>query len=554
MPDIQQILKHDFGLDGPTIHHNLTKPELFSAALKYDKGRISKSGGYNDRKAYATALQEDGPLVFLTDPDCTGRPVHDTYAVAWPEFESEIWWKDSLQPYDPDNYTQLFKRVIQHLNDYKGRLFVQDVIVGQDPDYSIGYRFIGQYATHALFARNMFLVADGKQERSDTAWTMLNVQTFKCHPERDGCRSERVAILDFKNRICLVAGRADYCGLVKKSIFTVMNFLLPKQGILPMHCSANVGDAGDTSILFGLSGTGKTTLSADPNRKLIGDDETGWSDTGIANLEDGCYAKLIDLDKEAEPVIADALSMNGTLIENVPALNGLAYKDTSPQQLDLSDRSVTENTRFSYPLSCNPNLAEGARGNHPTTIVLLTADAFGILPPISVLDENEVMYHFVQGFTSRVAGTEVGLKEPEATFSACFGAPFMSQKPLVYASLLKDKIRASKARCVLLNTGWTGGRAGLAPRISISTTRALLEAAMNGVFHNGSSGIQFRQHPILGLRYPISCPNLDSSILEPRKCWQDVETYDQVAYQIRGMFRENFKENGFASAGIPAMI
>ena len=557
MTNIKQLLKSQLGIDGPEIHHNLSWSELFQASLKFDRGRIDQQGGYDDQKAYATKLRGNGPIVFRTDPDCTGRPVSDTYAVAWPEVESEIWWKDSLQKFDPDKYQQLLSRVISHLNQYRGRLFVQDVVVGQDPECSIPYRIIGQYAIHSMFARNMFITSkstDDTGESSDEGWTMLNVQTFQCDPERDGCRSDRVAILDFRNRICLVAGRADYCGLVKKSIFTVMNYLLPKRGILSMHSSANIGSDNDSAILFGLSGTGKTTLSADPQRKLIGDDEICWTDSGISNIENGCYAKLIDLDKNAEPIIAAALSMKGTLIENVPNLEGIPYEETDPQDFDLHDKSITENTRFSYPLSCNPNLAEGGRGDHPSTIVMLTADAFGVLPPISILDEDEAMYHFVQGFTARVAGTEVGIKEPEATFSSCFGSPFMAHKPMVYANLLKKKMRLSNARCVLLNTGWIGGSAGIAPRISISATRALLDAAMRGEFHNGSSGIKFKKHPILGIRHPVTCRGVDSSILDPRSCWSDKVAYDRATHRLREMFRRNFSNHQFGNAGIPEII
>lgn len=556
MLDIGKSLENDWGIKSSRIHHNLSKPELFRAAIKHDVGRIHHDGGYQDHKAHATKLQEAGPLIFLTDPDCTGRPVEDTYAVAWPEVESEIWWKASLKPYDPDHYEQLLTRVVEHLNQHNGNLFVQDVTVGHDPDYAIAYRIICQYATHAYFAHNMFLPANGAsgQLNRNDCWTMLNVQTFRCEPERDGCRSERVAVLDFRNRMCLVAGPADYCGLVKKSIFTVMNFLLPNRDILSMHCSANIGDRGDTSILFGLSGTGKTTLSADASRQLIGDDETGWSHSGVANLENGCYAKLIDLDRHAEPVIANALSMQGTLIENVPRLRDQPYAAIEPEQLDLTDRSITENTRFSYPLDCNPNVAEGARGGHPRTIVLLTADAFGVLPPISILDEDEVMYHFVQGFTARVAGTEVGVESPEATFSACFGAPFMAHKPLVYARLLQEKMSACKSRCVLLNTGWIGGSAGSAPRISLSATRTLLNAAMQGVFHDPGAGIAFTKHELLGLRHPTSCPGVDSAILTPANCWQDQSAYVQAAIELRTMFRKNYQDNQFASAGIPAAV
>jgi phosphoenolpyruvate carboxykinase (ATP) len=358
--------------------------------------------------------------------------------------------------------------------------------------------------------------------------------------------------MDFRNKICLVLGRADYCGLVKKTIFTVMNFLLPNLGHLSMHCSGNIGGRDDTAILFGLSGTGKTTLSADPNRRLIGDDEAGWTGNGISNFEDGCYAKLIDLNKEAEPIIAAALSMKGTIVENVPPLPGKPMEETDPQDLDLTDASITENTRFAYPLTCNPNVAAGARGGHPETIVLLTADAFGALPPLSVLDGKEVMYHFVQGFTAKLAGTEVGVTEPQATFSACFGGPFMAHKPSVYANLLREKMDRHQARCILLNTGWSGGPAGSTDRISIKDTRALLDAALNGDLHGDS--VEYDVHPVFNLRMPRSCPGVDSAILNPRQVWKDKEAYDKAAHRLRGMFRGNFEKQGFADFGIEAVV
>ncbi len=556
MNDISQNIFYDFGITGSDIFYNLPKPQLFKAAIRYDRGRISKNGGYNDQKAYETQAKDQGPLIFLTDPDCTGRPVNDTYAVAWSDLESKIWWKDSLQQYDPIKYQQLLKRVVRHLNENPGRLFIQDVQVGHGCEYSIPYRIISQYATHALFAQNMFIspLPDDQKWDSADAWTMLNVQTFVCDPERDGCRSERAAIIDFRNRICLVAGRADYCGLVKKSIFTAMNYLLPNQGILSMHSSANMSADGESAVLFGLSGTGKTTLSADPNRKLIGDDEIGWSNTGISNIENGCYAKLINLDKELEPIIAGALSKKGILIENVPPLPDRDYSETDSQDLDLFDDSITENTRISYELSLNPDVAEGAQGSHPTTIVMLTADAFGVLPPISVLDEDEAIYHFVQGFTARVAGTEIGVSDPEATFSSCFGEPFMAHKPMVYAKLLKEKIRTHRARCVLLNTGWLGGPATRAPRISIRDTRALLNAAIRGDFDLENEDISYKTHPILNLRFPTSCRGVDSSILDPRGIWRDKAKYDRVTRSLRDMFRSNFEKNNFQKQGVSAII
>jgi phosphoenolpyruvate carboxykinase (ATP) len=373
-----------FGLNNVQLHYGLSQNELFHAAIANDRGRIELDGPSDAQKAYATVLGEDGPLMYYADPTCTGRPVQDTFAVAWPELVDDIWWKPDFKQFDPTKYEALLARVIDHLNATNAELYSTDVFCGWDPKFAKPYRFVGEYATHAYFANIMFPkdVRDDIDREAD-GWTMINVPSFHCDPERDGTSSERAVIMDIKNKIGLVVGRADYCGVVKKTMFTVMNFALPAQGQLTMHCSANVGSDQDAAILFGLSGTGKTTLSADPDRLLIGDDEHVWTDDGVSNFEDGCYAKLIDLDKENEPVIAAALSMAGTLIENVPWLPSKPLNETHPQELDLFDGSRTENTRFAYPLACNPSVAEGARGPHPQTIVLLTADAFGVLPPIT---------------------------------------------------------------------------------------------------------------------------------------------------------------------------
>ncbi|MEZ5226045.1 MAG: phosphoenolpyruvate carboxykinase (ATP) [Acidimicrobiales bacterium] len=368
-------------------------------------------------------------------------------------------------------------------------------------------------------------------------------------PKRDGTLTKRAVIIDLGKRVALVLGKADYCGVNKKTMFTLMNYVLPAKGQLSMHCSANVGPNGDSAILFGLSGTGKTTLSADPNRLLIGDDEHVWTEGGISNFEDGCYAKLIDLDKDNEPVIAAAMSMKNTLIENVPALPGKAIEATDPQEFDLTDDSITENTRFAYPLTCNPGVAE-ARGAHPETIVLLTADAFGVLPPVSILNADEVMYHFVTGFTSKLAGTEVGVTEPQATFSACFGGPFMSQKPSVYAQLLADRMEKHQTRCVLLNTGWSGGGYGVGKRMSLKYTRALLDAALNGDLDDVPTETQ----EILGLRMPTSCPGVPDEILNPRNTWEDKDAYDASATKLRDMFRANYETKGFSELGIAAAM
>jgi phosphoenolpyruvate carboxykinase (ATP) len=554
LADYRDDLKRLLGLDTVHYKYGLTKEQLFNEAIRNDRGRTKAGGGNDDQKAYATKLGVQGPLVYYTDPDCTGRRVLDTFAVKWDEVADEIWWKNDLQAYDPEKYEGLRRRVVEHLNAKDATLYVKDVFVGSDPSYAVPYRFVGEYATHAMFAHNMFpKELEGVGNAEDKRWTMLNCPSFVCEPERDGSRSEAAIIIDVRNRICLVAGRADYNGVVKKTIFTVMNYMLPNMGILSMHCSANVGsggEGGDGAILFGLSGTGKTTLSADPDRRLIGDDETAWNEEGLSNLEDGCYAKLIDLDKDAEPVIAAALSKPGTLIENVPPLPGRQMSDLDPQELDLSDRTIGENSRFSYPLSANPNVMPNACGPHPQTIVLLTADAFGVLPPISILDKKEVMYHFVSGFTSKLAGTEVGVTEPKAAFSACFGSPFMAHKPSVYAKLLAEKMEQHHARCILLNTGWSGGAYGTGKRISIKHTRALLNAALEGKLDD----VETELHPVFNLKVPTSCPDVPAEILNPRNTWDDKDAYDVAAEKLRDMFRKNFENKGFAALGIDAAM
>ncbi len=540
-----------FGLTSVTINHGLSQDELFDAAIAGDRGYVTPGGDGGEQKAFATKLGNDGPLVYYTDPTCTGRPTQDTFAVARPEVADDVWWKPDFSAFDPDKFDALLPRVIAHLNEKQANLYSTDVFCGWDPGFAEPYRFVGEFATHAYFCNIMFPKAvRADEDRPETGWTLLNVPSFHCDPERDGTKSNRAVIIDIVNRVALVLGRADYCGVNKKTMFTLMNFVLPSKGQLSMHCSANVGPNGDSAILFGLSGTGKTTLSADPNRLLIGDDEHVWTDTGVSNFEDGCYAKLIDLSKENEPVIAAALSMKGTLIENVPPLPGKDIADTDPQEFDLTDGSITENTRFAYPLDCNPGVQEGASGPHPETIVLLTADAFGVLPPVSILNPDEVMYHFVTGFTSKLAGTEVGITEPEATFSACFGAPFMAHKPSVYAQLLADRMEKHQTRCILLNTGWSGGPYGKGDRMSLKATRALLDAALNGDLDDVETMVE----PTLGLAMPTSCPNVDDGILNPRDTWDDPEAYDVAAASLRDMFRENYEKKGFSELGIaPAM-
>ena len=551
--DLAAKLKDQFGFTSIRFAHNLSKEELFHAAIENDRGRVREGGPDDEQKAFPTKLGDKGPLVYYSDPSCTGRPVQDTFGVARASVEDKVWWKNDFKKFDPTKFDALVDRVVAHLNERGGTLYVKDVYAGTDPSYARPYRLISEFATHSLFCHNMFPKdVAGVQDEESKRWTMINAPSFTCDPERDGTASARCVILDFERRMALVCGRADYCGVVKKSMFTVMNYMLPELGEMSMHCSANVGSDGDCAILFGLSGTGKTTLSADAARKLIGDDEHAWTAAGVSNLEDGCYAKLIDLDKEAEPVIAQALSKPGTIIENVPPLKGRKLEDTDPQELDLTDGSVTENTRFSYPLDANPNVMAGAKGPHPQTIVLLTADAFGVLPPVSVLEPKDVMYHFVQGFTAKLAGTEVGVTEPKAAFSACFGAPFMAQQPSVYAERLAEKMKQNKTRCILLNTGWSGGGFGEGKRMSLKHTRALLNAALEGQLDEGQ--VEFDVHPTLNLKMPKACPGVPAEILNPRNTWEDKAAYDAAAEKLRAMFQKNFEDKDFGALGIEPVM
>ena len=568
-------LEAALGLEAADVRYGLSQDELFAAAVALDRGRVRPGGGDDEPKAHPTALGADGPLVFYSDPSCTGRPVADTFCVDRASVTDAVWWKTGFARFEPERFDALAARVAEHLNRRRPRLYVADLYCGWDPSFAEPYRFVGEYATHAYFCNIMFpgalaggapasasVPAANGQYRPPAApgpggghgergWTLLNVPSYIPSEDPDPIwPSERAVIVDIERKLALVLGRADYCGVNKKTMFTIMNYVAPARGHLSMHCAANVGASGDSAVLFGLSGTGKTTLSAEPGRQLIGDDEHVWTDRGVFNFEAGCYAKLIDLDKRAEPVIAAALSMKGTLIENVPPRPGRDLAVTDPQELDLADGSVTENTRFAYPLGCNPNLAAGARGPHPSTVVLLTADAFGVLPPVSILGADEALYHFVMGFTARLAGTEVGVTEPAATFSSCFGAPFMAQRPHVYAGLLRSLIERHRSRCVLLNTGWTGGPYGRGERMSLAVTRKLLDTALAG----GFDGADTVTHPILGLRMPTSCPGVDGAILNPRHTWDDPAAYDEAATRLRDLFRANYDQQGYASLGIDPVM
>ena len=418
--------------------------------------------------------------------------------------------------------------MLAHLADRE--LYVQDLYAGADPKYRLSVRFVQEFAWHNLFVRNLFIVPAAKDLASFAPqFTVITAPNFHAQPERHGTRSDVAVIVNVATREVLIAG-TSYAGENKKSIFTVLNYLLPLQGVLSMHCSANIGVNGDSALFFGLSGTGKTTLSSDPNRQLIGDDEHGWSDTGIFNFEGGCYAKMIRLSAEAEPQIYETTRRFGTVLENVAM-------DPDTRQLNLDDASLTENTRGAYPIDFIDNAVPSGMGGHPTNIVMLTADAFGVLPPIARLSAEGAMYHFLSGYTAKVAGTEKGVKDPSATFSTCFGAPFLPLSPNVYARGLGERIARHKAHVWLVNTGWTGGPFGVGSRMKISHTRAMINAALSGALAN----VEYRRHPIFNIEMPTSCPGVPADVLDPRSTWSDKAAYDTQAQKLARMFIENFK-------------
>ncbi len=474
-------------------------------------------------------LAEGGPLVALTG-EHTGRSPKDKFIVDEPEIRDEIWWGDVNVAIAPEHFERLLGKARAYL---QGRtVFVQDCFAGADPDYRISVRVVTECAWHNLFARNMF-IQPGHDALAAFApdFTVLQVPGLQADPATDGTRSECFVLVSFSQRIVLIGG-TSYAGEIKKSVFSILNYLLPARDVLPMHCSANIGAKGDTAIFFGLSGTGKTTLSADGSRTLIGDDEHGWSDNGVFNFEGGCYAKVIRLSEEAEPEIYATTRRFGTVLENVAM-------DPETRRLDLDSAHYTENTRASYPIEFIPNVSDSGRGGAPTNIVMLTADAFGVLPPISQLTPEQAMYHFLSGYTARVAGTEKGLgAEPSATFSTCFGAPFMPRHPSVYAKMLRDKMQASGARCWLVNTGWSGGQYGVGKRMDIKLTRAMLRAALAGEL----DGVEMLPHPDFGVLMPTACPGVPSEVLDPRRTWADPAAYDRTAADLVRRFEQNFKQ------------
>ncbi|MEP6913843.1 MAG: phosphoenolpyruvate carboxykinase (ATP), partial [bacterium] len=435
-----------------------------------------------------------------------------------------------------EKFNALKKRMMAHASGRE--LFVQDTFAGADQRYRLPVRVITELAWHSLFARTMFINDPSATGPHHPEFTIINFPSFQADPQRDGTRSPTFILMDFSQRLVLIGG-TSYAGETKKSVFTILNYLLPQRGVMSMHCSSNVGERGDVAIFFGLSGTGKTTLSADPERKLVGDDEHGWSDDGVFNFEGGCYAKVIKLSPEAEPDIYRTTRMFGTILENV-------VFDDETREINLDGASKTENTRASYPLTSIPNIVIAGYAGHPQNIIMLTADAFGVLPPVARLTSEQAMYHFLSGYTAKVAGTEKGIKEPEATFSTCFGAPFMVLHPGVYAGLLGKKMAQHKAACWLVNTGWSGGPYGVGQRMKISHTRSMIRAILSGKLANAET----KPDPVFGVNVPVSCPNVPAEVLQPRNTWADKEAYDRQARDLARRFNENFKkyEGGVSEA------
>ncbi|HVB64868.1 MAG TPA: phosphoenolpyruvate carboxykinase (ATP) [Nitrolancea sp.] len=468
-----------------------------------------------------------GPLVVSTGR-FTGRTPKDKFIVREPSSEEQIWWEGNKE-FSPEKFDALHARVAEY---FTGRdVFVQDCHAGADEQHRLRVRVVTEYAWHSLFVRNLFInLRAGTHFDGDPDFTVLSAPGFHADPERDGTRSDAFVILNFAKRLILIGG-TEYAGEIKKSIFTVMQYLLPIQGVMSMHCSANLGPEGDSALFFGLSGTGKTTLSTDPDRQLIGDDEHGWTDHGIFNFEGGCYAKVIRLSASSEPEIYRTTRRFGTLLENV-------VLDQVTRRVDLNDDIYTENTRAAYPLSQIPNHTITGTGGHPRNVVFLTADAFGVLPPISRLTPEQAMYHFVSGYTAKVAGTEVGLTEPEATFSTCFGAPFLALPPHVYTNLLGKMIAEHKTNVWLVNTGWIGGSAATSDRVPIAFTRAMIDAILSGVLLDTPA----EPDPVFGVLVPESCPGVPHNVLNPRKAWSDPMAHDEQAHKLARMFAQNFEK------------
>ncbi len=497
-----------------TMYWNLVTPRLYEQTVRRRDGVIAASG----------------PLLVRTG-DHTGRSPNDRFIVKEESSEVDIDWGSVNKPFSEEDFDRLFLRIRAYLQHHD--VFIFDGYSGADTDYQLKVRVITETAWHNMFARNMFIPETSHEVLRTFVpeFTVLNVPYFHADPAVDHTNSQTFILVNFKRKLVLIGG-TEYAGEIKKSIFSVMNYILPKGDVLSMHCSANYGkNKDDVALFFGLSGTGKTTLSSDPDRTLIGDDEHGWSDKGIFNLEGGCYAKVIKLDPQGEPDIYRTTKLFGTILENV------AY-DEETRELDLDDESLTENTRASYPLTSIPNADLSGVAGHPKTIVFLTADAFGVLPPISKLTKEQAMYHFLSGYTAKVAGTERGVTEPKATFSTCFGAPFMPLRPSVYAKLLGEKIDKHNASVWLINTGWTGGKYGVGSRMKLSYTRRMVTAALNGELDNAA----MFTHPIFGLAIPAHIEGIPDDVLDPIKTWKSQDEYNEAANNLAQMFVDNFRK------------
>lgn len=497
----------------PEEKRNLSVPVLYQLAIERQEGQIARHG----------------PLVVRTG-EHTGRSAKDKFTVRDATTESKVWW-DNNRSMTSDQFASLHSDMLKYAAEKS--LFAQDLKGGTDKTHSLNVRVITELAWHSLFIQHL-LVRPPMEERGFVTgaapdFTIVDLPGFEADPERHGCRSKTVIAVDFTRRMVLIGG-TSYAGEMKKSVFTILNFLLPEKGVMPMHCSVNVGKKDDSAIFFGLSGTGKTTLSADPDRVLIGDDEHGWSENGLFNFEGGCYAKMIRLSEEAEPEIFSTTRRFGTVLENV-------VMDPLTRELDLDDATLAENSRGAYPIDYIPNASLTGHTVHPKNIIMLTADAFGVMPPIARMTATEAMYQFLSGYTAKVAGTEKGVTEPEATFSTCFGAPFMPRHPTVYGDLLGRLIGEHGVTCWLVNTGWTGGPYGVGKRMPIKATRALLNAALDGSLNNAP----MRRDPVFGFEVPTDVPGVDSHILNPRNTWADPAAYDAQAARLKDMFVANFE-------------
>jgi phosphoenolpyruvate carboxykinase (ATP) len=498
-----------------TVHWNLIAPELFQAAVRRGEGEFA----------------EMGPFVAVTTPH-TGRSPNDKFVVKEPTSERDVDWGKVNQPMSPDKYQLLLGDVRKYLND-REELFVEDLYCGADPAYRLSVRYVSPNAWHMAFVRNMFIRPELTDLPTfDPNFTVLHAPEMQADAARHGTRTSTFIVLNIAERTILIGG-TRYAGELKKAMFTVMNYLLPKQGVLSMHCSANVGKDGDTALFFGLSGTGKTTLSADPKRGLIGDDEHGWSKDGVFNFEGGCYAKAINLSPESEPDIYRTTQMFGTVLENV-------VLDPATKKVRFADQSITENTRASYPLHYIRNYVEGGRGGHPKNVVFLTADAFGVLPPIARLTPQQAMYYFLSGYTAKVAGTERGVTEPQPTFSACFGAAFLVWHATKYAEMLGALLRKHGSSVWLINTGWTGGAYGAGKRMKLSHTRGMVNAALHGEL----TSVPTETDSVFGLAIPTEIKGVPPEVLQPRRTWKDPAAYDAQAKKLAEMFRKNFEKFG----------